>query len=384
MMLSMVGADILILEPSAQSEWRKTDKNNEFAIIYEGKTKEDIKENPFEKANREVVATAVKEPNNKPKILPSFEEMLAVNSKRSIDIFKDIKLRVTDRGGFIEGKSPIIPVFFYRYIGMEQCDFTEMEYSNKIYLLDKELEGSGCNYVKFINQIEPPKNDEVQKIGSSISNIFDKLKTLDINIIYNDVINYKLLPQYNNKSVTNTLQFAFREMFSIYSKKENTNLTKAKNFLAKLVVWINRYSNTLLKNIPREGFSIYNPKILYYGEIKNAEVYMLIFFSLIGCDVLYINSDYTADDIFLNIDENETYSKLQKNDISAEITDFPKEEKLIRKATVAYEASGQVEQLLFTPDSGVYKPWQFESFKALPITLKTTFEEIAILWGGRS
>ncbi len=380
MLLNMVGADILIVEPSGQSEWRNIDKDGKLLAIFEGKFKENIKENPFGKAKQEAATTAVKEEKAPPKILVNSQGMLAINLKRSLDIFKDIKLKVTDRGGLIEGKSPIVPIYFYRYIGMEQSEFTEIEYNNKIYLLDKELEGSGCNYLKFTGLIEPPKNEEVQQIANGISNIFDKLKTLDLNIIFNDVINYKLLPQYYNKSVNNSIQFAFREMFTIYSKKENTNLTKAKNFLAKLVVWINRYSKTLLKNIPQDGFLIYNPKILYFGEIKSAEVYLLIFFSLIGCDVLYINSDYNGDDIFRSIDSNETYTMVQKNDINANLGYFPQEEKLVRKATVAYEASGKVEELLFTPDSGIYKPWQFESYNALPITLKTTFEEIAILW----
>ena len=79
-------------------------------------------------------------------------------------------------------------------------------------------------------------------------------------------------------------------------------MTKTKNFLVKLIAWINKYSKVLLLNIPKEGFFKVNPKILYFGEIKSAEAYMLIFFSMIGCDVLFLNSDYKADDIFIAID----------------------------------------------------------------------------------
>lgn len=379
-MMHMLGCDILILEPSGQSELQKLNNIQKYFINYQGKIKENIKENPFEIINSQISNVESKKNEVVTKNLLNSESMLAVNLKRSLDIFKDIKLNIKDRGGYTEGNSPIIPVYFYRYIGQEASKFTEAEYNNEIYLLDKELENSNCNYLKFIEQIEPPQNHESELIVNVIGNIFKKLTTLDKEVILNGIKNNKLLPQLLNKSVSNTMEYAFRAVFEMYLKNENTNLTKAKNFLVKLIVWINRYSKTLFKNINKERFLNLNPKILYFGEIKYTEVYMLIFFSMVGCDILFINSDYKADDIFVCIDGEEQYTKLQKNSDSMKCGNFPKEEKVVRKSTVAYEASNEVEQLLFTPDSGLYKPWQFEKFNTLPVTLKTTLEEVFILW----
>ena len=379
-MMSMMGSDVLIFEPSGQSELRKIDKNQKYFFNYEGKFKENIRENPFEKINVEASKVESKGNEINTKNLLNSNFMLAVNLKRSIDIFKDIKLNINDRGGYTIGNGLIIPVYFYRYIGQEASEFTEVEYNNEIYLLDKELENSNCNYLKFIEQIEPPQSHESELIVNVLDNILKKVMTIDKEVIFNEIKNNKLLPQLLNKSVSNTMEYALREVFGMYLKNENTNLTKTKNFLAKLIVWINRYSKILFKNIKKEGFFNFNPKILYFGEIKYTEIYMLIFFSMVGCDVLFINSDYKADDIFVCIDGEEQYTKLQKNSNNVERGAFPKEEKVARKSTVAYEASNEVEQLLFTPDSGLYKPWQFERFNTLPITLKTTLEEVFILW----
>ena len=384
-MMSMMGCDVLILEPLGKSELRKIDKNQNYIFNYEGKVKENINENPFKKINAEVLKVESKKNDvTTTRNILNLESMLAVNLKRSIDIFKDIKLSITDRGGYIVGNSPIIPTYFYRYIGQESSEFEEIEYNNKIYLLDKELENSNCNYLKFIEQIEMPQNNELELIVNVISNIFKKITTLDDVVIFDGIKNNKLIPQVLNKSVFNIIEYAFKEVFGMYLKNENANLTKTKNFLAKLIVWINKYSKTLFKNIPSEGFFNVNPKILYFGEIKPAEVYMLIFFSMIGCDVLFLNSDYKADDIFVGIDRDELYTKLQKNSYSVERGSFPKEEKVVRKSTVAYEASNEIEELIFTPDSGLYKPWQFEMFNTIPVTLKTTFDEVSILWDEES
>lgn len=379
-MMSMMGCDVLIFEPSGQSELRKIDKNQKYILNYEGKVKENINENPFEKINDDVLKVESKKNDvMATRNILNLKPMLSVNLKRSIDIFKDIKLSITDRGGYIVGNS-IIPTYFYRYIGQESSEFEEVEYNNKIYLLDKELENSNCNYLKFIEQIEMPQNNELVLIVNVINNIFKSITTLDEEVIFDGIKNNKLLPQVLNESVLNTIEYAFKEVFGMYLKNENANLTKTKNFLAKLITWINKYSKILFKNIPKDGFFNINPKVLYFGEIKSAEIYILIFFSMVGCDVLFINSDYKADDIFAFIDKEELYTKLQKNSFSVERGSFPKEEKVVRKSTVAYEASNEIEELLFTPDSGLYKPWQFEMFNTIPVTLKTTFEEVSILW----
>ncbi|AAK79378.1 hypothetical protein BJV85_002585 [Clostridium acetobutylicum] len=374
-LLNMLGCDLLILDTAGKSEWTKVDRSKEYAVILEGKIKEDISENPF-KNNKEYF----NDKSSKIENISNAGCAVYTSLRKTENIFEDIKLNVEKRGGHKDSDNCQIPVFFYRYIGANKSEINKEEYNNSLYLLDKELQAGKCNYVKFISQIDPPKSDEVNKFVNLVGNIFNNVITLDKKLIFTEIKNNKLFPKLLNKSISNSIEYAFEKVMGMYLKNENTNTTKVKNFIVKLIVWINRYSKELFKNAPIKGFFNYNPKILYYGEIKYTEVYLLIFFSMIGCDVIYINSDYDKDDEFIRIDKEEKYTKLQKNPYSFECESFPTEEKLVRKATVAYNASNEVEKLLFTPDSGIYKSWQFENFNTLPVTLKTTFEEIAILW----
>lgn len=76
-------------------------------------------------------------------------------------------------------------------------------------------------------------------------------------------------------------------------------------------MWINKYVPDLFKNfdyLKNSSKEIYNPKVMYYGNIRKHEAYFLIFLSLIGCDILYINSK--EDTVFNDIDNEQKYSKL--------------------------------------------------------------------------
>lgn len=94
-------------------------------------------------------------------------------------------------------------------------------------------------------------------------------------------------------------------------------------------------------------------------------------------DVIYINPNKVNVNIF-----NETLTKSSikieelQNDYKENIN-YPKKELKIRESTVAYKAERELDNILYN-DTGMYRNKQFKTCKA--ITLKTTFEEIDILW----
>jgi len=51
-----------------------------------------------------------------------------------------------------------------------------------------------------------------------------------------------------------------------------------------------------------------------------------------------------------------------------------------RQETVTYKASLEIHQILHHDESGIYSPWQFENYEVVPNTLKTTYDELLILW----
>ncbi|WP_461205800.1 YceG family protein [Clostridium sp. DL1XJH146] len=386
-LLSLLGCDVVVFEPEGEKQWHNIDKFGKYSFRYEGRYKEDLKENPFIVENKNTTTSNVvkrtsneRKTNSKFQPIPNGSPIIGTRIKKTLDIFTEIKLPTEKRGGYLQGSNPIVPVYFYRYIGLEEGELAQEEYSNKIYLLDKEFEKQEYNYIKFIDRIPSPSNSELGKIINIIDRIFKGKTTVDVEYILNEVYRNKLLPQSSNVSLNNSFKYALMEVFNMYLANENPNVSKTKNLLVKFIVWINKYSKNLFKNIKADSLDVHNPKILYYGEIKYTEVYLLIYFSRIGCDVLYLNTEYKSDDIFARIDKEEQYTVLQKNEISRSLMAFPTEEKIIRKSTVAYNASNEIQEMLFNPDTGMYKPWQFQEYNTIPVTLKTTFEEIKILW----
>ena len=100
---------------------------------------------------------------------------------------------------------------------------------------------------------------------------------------------------------------------------------------------------------------------------------------LLGCDVIYI-SPREEDDLLYNIlDKQGKYTSLTKLNNFSQIESFPVIEKAIVKETVAYRASKELEELLGT-DAGYYKPRQLNENLIKSVLLKTTYDEMKILW----
>lgn len=51
-----------------------------------------------------------------------------------------------------------------------------------------------------------------------------------------------------------------------------------------------------------------------------------------------------------------------------------------RLETSAYKAQEEISKVLYDPACNIFKPWQFDSHLSHPVTLKTTYEELKILW----
>jgi len=107
---------------------------------------------------------------------------------------------------------------------------------------------------------------------------------------------------------------------------------------------------------------------------------MLNAFHKMGCDVLYVHPDEEGDLPFRNFDNDKLMTQVMINEHNLPLTTFPEGERLIRKSTIAYKASKEIEEVIYNEEVGLFKPWQFESYSTQPITLKTTLDELKILW----
>jgi hypothetical protein len=384
--LSLIGCDVLIFNADGDGDYLAVDKNSIYSKGIYGSIKKELKYYPSKIEHLEAKHTDanIQFVQNIPVITQhSFDklETLLILLKKSNDILSEFIMTLTQRVGYCGKPAPIIPTFFCRYTGVpEGNEDNKDEYFNTLYLLDKKLKNNKNGYVKIENHLfVPSTNDlfDLQDIEVK-SDIFNE-KYIS-NLVYK-ISQSKKFYKSGYALLDNTILKALYSMLFLYINNEKCiNASKLKNFVYKFVIWLNKYVKDLYKNVD----FIETPKALYYGEIKRHEVYFLIFLSQIGCDVLYVSPNIGHDKIIKNIDVNEQYTYLNENSNSMEFESFPVSEKIVRQSTVAFNASQQIDDIIYNADTGLFKPWQFEDYFTKQVTLKTTYDELKLLWKEQS
>ncbi|NLY43251.1 MAG: tellurium resistance protein [Clostridiaceae bacterium] len=289
-------------------------------------------------------------------------DTITIHRKEARDIFSDILVPLSDRLEYVGSKSYILPTYFCRYVGIEgDVD----EYNNKLYWLDKKLQNNANGYVRMSSPLNIP-----------VVNIIDKLKDVKtIRELVARAVIESLLPATKRTPLNNLISSAFKDVLELYNSREK-NFTKVKNFSIKMLIWLNEWFYKLYTNFDLKE----SPKVLFYGNIKEHEVYFLVLLSKIGCDVLYINPDKEGDKVFKSLEHDRKYSQLIELKNSMKAGPFPTKEVEIRKPTVAYSVEQEVSSVLYSGESLLFRPRQFEGCDTSPITLKTTYDEFKILW----
>ena len=85
-----------------------------------------------------------------------------------------------------------------------------------------------------------------------------------------------------------------------------------------MLLWFGDYGQQIAKK------SLYNPKLIYWGSPKTHEIYFLILMSLIGCDILVLNTSFK--DRFDQVDKRNEFSFLINKGNERQISDFPRKE----------------------------------------------------------
>ena len=387
--LSKLGCDILYINSMSDMSFSSIDKNNMYSTVLKLPKIEPLMSLSFKpNSNSRQVTSEFKETviQMEPPVIKKtelfsdivFKDSLNTILKSSMNIFNDLILPVTKRIGFIGGSAPYIPIYFYRYIGISQ---NEDDYYNDLFRLDKNLSILNGLYLKFTGSI--PMNTNSKLITSTL-NIWQYVDPFNVSLtgkLATLIMEHKIFPG-SNHTLNCSMANSFHYILDLYCREEtNLNLSKVKNFSLKILSWIYDLVPNLMKNFDYQNTTsdeIFNPKVIYYGDIKKHELLFLIFLSKLGCDVLYINS--LQDKILEITDSSEQFSKVFELPYKSELKEFPKEELLVRQETIALRASKELSTALYTDADGFYKPWQFEDYKTHPITLKTTFYELKILW----
>ncbi|MDO0824610.1 YceG family protein [Desulfosporosinus nitroreducens] len=394
-LMSLIGCDVLVLNTSLRDKFDNIDKYNEFSMIIKYPNELPIGAFPAQNTLEKVKIETAQPKSEKKKTEQSTQQNELDNSflsdpaavvklKRTETILEEILVPLSKRSGYIGKPYPILPAYFVRYIGVPaSSDDWEAEYYNSLYNLDRSLQMSG-SYLKFMEGIVAPSAEESDMIpnrliGYRFQNRFE---------IIEQILMAKILPQTHDELLDNTIRNTFVEIVNLFAEKsKNVNISIVLNFSLKIISWFNRYlpqlfpKGNLNNNAGIEAFNYeYNPKILFYGHIKAHEIFLLTAFHRLGCDVLFMHSDEDGDRPFQIFDEENTLTHLIRNKHNLPLDSFPKGERLIRKSTIAYSASKEIEEVIYSEEVGLFKPWQFENYVTQPITLKTTYDELKILW----
>lgn len=232
-------------------------------------------------------------------------------------IMDDIISPLANRKGFSKGASTVIPVYCCRLIGVSD---TGEDYYKKLTDLNNKLSGLGHMYLRFTENIPILiENDISTEINKLWQDSFLHITATE-NLV--SACNIPaLLPDISIGPFGNALQNGLIDIINLYKKNSpSVTSTILKNFCIKLICWLKKFACPTFKNIDLQKTE-YNPKVLYYGNIKEHEVYLLLLLSKLGSDVLYINT--LTDGKFGEVDSGNAHSALIKLARTEELKSFP-------------------------------------------------------------
>ena len=271
------------------------------------------------------------------------------------DVIKDRRTRVIKDGG-VYTEDGEIPVYCAALLGYDSEDV----YTNMLVKFKESFAGLKKQLIFIEKPMSNPNAEEVKALGSvtraSTAEMIDAM-AMQIN-----------LP--GDKTRTALARKALKDLLS---GMNTANQTVVFNYAMKLVTWLYRCTQARKYSVVYEDI----PVVLYYGDISQSEVYFLIFMSQCGFDVVYISPNLSNQQTTVekNIGGRIQIFALPQRKESGE---FPKKAVKMKVSTVAYNAERDLDTMLYNGDTGIYRSFQFPNSQS--VTLKTTYEEIAILW----
>jgi hypothetical protein len=183
----------------------------------------------------------------------------------------------------------------------------------------------------------------------------------------------QLLIKTDNPVIHRKLREAMINTLELFSEKEENGLknNELRRVLVDLVKWsINHLEDPLSKADPQREM----PKFLWYGNFKKSHQYFIYYLLKLGCDVIIFHPE--GKNLLADMIQEPIFVHHFPKSMPAE--PFPTEKRM-RKTTVAYRASKEIETILNQEGSHFFKPWQLRDYTPSSITLKTTYDELYIL-----
>lgn len=215
-------------------------------------------------------------------------------------------------------------------------------------------------------------NEMFQSI-QKIMNIHQEEHGLSVNRFVAFMEGEKLFPLKENREFYRHFRSQYMTLLNQFEAKHKSGLMDPnfRRFIVDTVKWSWNHIEKWLNDTP---MTLEVPKVLWYGDARESEAYFLYFLILLGFDVVIFHPE--GKDILGDINKEAT--PIVNYPSNMQLVPFPTT-RPARKSTVAKKAYEEMDEVLHSDDSLLYRPWQFRSYTPESITLKTTYDEIFLI-----
>ena len=342
------GCDVLALMSVGENEYNQLDPRSMLSDklemsglkdFHDGFGLKNIKVAVEEKAERERIYGI------KPNVLNCTNAWLSGN------IFEDISKAPVTRGD----DPHLYYNAFCRMYGVED----KVTFQNDLYKFYLDIKNSGRGFCIVENSIPLPAPQEVMTLNRG--------NYTRVNQMIADLAGKIRFPQ--NIELQKLMVKAFVDVMFDEAEQPDMNLNKLTNRGIYILCWLYRYMRPLFNNWSMPFVSVF----IYLGGCNTEfEALFCRMLAKLPCDVLILVPNLNTKCIL----EDKVLFEM-KCQQTLNMTEFPTESSGLQIATAAYHAERELDEALYS-DTGLYRNYQYN--KANTVTLKTMYEEIAILW----
>lgn len=229
-------------------------------------------------------------------------------------------------------------------------------YRNRLFALKRALDSASRTWILVEQKLPPPAPDEA-----------DAFRAVDRRLSRPQLIRALAERMPAGNSWTLLAQRAFTLVMEKFPEKTENLFF---NYSVRLACWLGRYARQLFQKPSKD----YPPVLLYYGPITEPEISFLWALAQMGADVIYTSPEKTG--VFAGHFLPHIWIETVF-DNSLPLEPFPRREEKILARTTAYDAAQELNQILYS-DTGMFRDRQFA--RSQPVTLRTTYDEVAQLW----
>ncbi len=267
------------------------------------------------------------------------------------EILKEYSQRSINFGNcFDSGK---ISVYFTAFIGYRE----ESEYKNFLFNLRESLINKSKKTLIFAESFKKPSYNE----GA----VFLSVNRTNVQLMISQLAEKIDIPNCPARTV-----LARKNFIEVLQKKAQTETNTQRIFSlgVNMIIWLNLCTK-------HADFKTDIPVVMYYGKITENEYTFLKMLCQIGFDIIYISSDKSVSELIKN--GNDGIVQIFESSLSCEPFPYPDKPVRMKLATNAYNAERELDTLMYN-DGNIFRSRQFSTCRS--VTLKTTYEEIDILW----